>query len=186
MIPKNKQVSCGYGFGSAFALVVGFWLAQVVFASATTGPSTAPSAGDAIVLHIGGEVPHPLGLSLDQLADLDHVTESITDRQGNPITYRGIPMQKVLELAGLKFHGMSTARSAAGMYLVVEGADGYKVVFSLAELDGQFRKSAVMLADGENGKPLDAASGPLKIVAPEDAVHARWVHQVVSLTVAEP
>ncbi|HEX4053810.1 MAG TPA: molybdopterin-dependent oxidoreductase [Tepidisphaeraceae bacterium] len=149
-----------------------------------TRPSTMPS-GDAAVLHVAGKVPHPLSLSLDQLADLDHVTVTIPTHTGKS-TYRGIPLETILKLAGLQFGDMASARSAAGMCLVVQGADGYKAVFSLAELDSQFLRHLVMLADQENGKPLDAAVGPLRIIAPDEAVHARWVHRVISLTVAEP
>jgi DMSO/TMAO reductase YedYZ molybdopterin-dependent catalytic subunit len=169
---------------AAIILLVLCGISSRAAAEPTTQPSTQP--GDAVLLHVGGKVPHPLNLSLDQLVDLQHITETVADRKGNSLSYRGIPLEIILKLAGLKFGGMSTARAAAGMCLIAKGADGYKAVFSLAELDGQFRKSLVILADRENGKPFDSASGPLKIVAPDDAIHARWVHRVVSITVAEP
>ncbi|MGD0463082.1 MAG: hypothetical protein ABSB74_11410 [Tepidisphaeraceae bacterium] len=44
----------------------------------------------------------------------------------------------------------------------------------------------MILADGRDGKPLDRAMDPLRIIAPDEAVHARWVRQVRSVTVAEP
>lgn len=150
--------------------------------SAATQPSTAPGAA----LQVLGKVPHPLSLSLDQLAAFDHVTVNVNDRKGNPVSYRGVPLEEILKAAGVQFGQMSTARSDAAMCLVVSAADGYKVLFSLAELDPQFQKHLVVLADEQNGKPLDPAFGPLRIIAPDEAVHARWVRQVLSLTVAEP
>jgi DMSO/TMAO reductase YedYZ molybdopterin-dependent catalytic subunit len=147
-----------------------------------TQPSTAPSGN----LQVVGKVPHPLTLSLDQLAALDHVTITLKDRHGQQINYSGIPLEEILKAAGLQFGQMSSARSAAGMCVVVTASDGYKVVFSMAELDSQFQKHLVILVDQENGKPLDAVVGPLRIIAPDEAIHARWIRQVISLTVAEP
>ncbi len=150
--------------------------------SAATQPSPTPAAA----LRIIGKVQHPLTLSLDQLAALDHVTVNVVDRKGNPVTYRGVPLLEILKAAGLRFGKMSAARADAAMCVVVGAADGYKALFSLAELDPQFQKHLVILADQENGKPLDTAVGPLRIIAPDEAIHARWVRQVLTLTVAEP
>jgi DMSO/TMAO reductase YedYZ molybdopterin-dependent catalytic subunit len=146
--------------------------------------ATQPSAPTS--LQVIGKVPTPLTLSMDQLAALDHVTVTAKNHKGDPVTYRGIPLVAILKAAGMSFDKMSAARAAAGMCVVVTGADGYKVVFSVAELDPQFEDRSIILADAQDGKPLDAAHGPLQIIAPDEAAHGRWVHQVVSLTVAQP
>jgi hypothetical protein len=46
------------------------------------------------------------------------------------------------------------------IYVVAEAADGYRVVFSLAELDPGIRDSDVIVADTLDGTPLDAKHGP--------------------------
>jgi hypothetical protein len=67
--------------------------------------------------------------------------------------------------------------------LLVEAADGYKVIFALAEIDPAFATREIVLADKRNGKPLDAKEGPPRVVAPGDKRPARWVRQVTSLRI---
>ena len=59
-------------------------------------------------------------------------------------------------------------------------------VFSLVELDPARTGPPVLLADRRDGKPLEAAEGPLRLIAPEDARPVRWVRQVASLRVVRP
>ena len=49
--------------------------------------------------------------------------------------------------------------------LLVEAADGYKAIFTLAEIDPAFASREVILADKRDGKPLDAREGPFRMVA---------------------
>ncbi len=67
--------------------------------------------------------------------------------------------------------------------LLIEAADGYKVVFALAELDPEFASREILLADKRDGKPLDAKQGPFRIVAPGDKRPARWIRQVTAFKV---
>jgi hypothetical protein len=67
---------------------------------------------------------------------------------------------------------------------LVEAADGYRVVFALAEADPAFATREIILADKRDGKPLDAREGPFRIVAPGDKRPARWVRQVIALKVS--
>jgi hypothetical protein len=69
------------------------------------------------------------------------------------------------------------------MYLVVEAADGYRVVFALPELDPACSNQMILLADRRDGKPLDSMDGPLRIVVPAEKRHSRWVRQVIALKV---
>lgn len=64
---------------------------------------------------------------------------------------------------------------------MVEAADGDRAVFSIPELDPAFTDRVVLLADRREGKPLDEKAGPLRIVAPGEKRHSRWVRQVVAL-----
>jgi hypothetical protein len=63
-------------------------------------------------------------------------------------------------------------------YIVAEGSDGYRVVFSAAELNSSFESSYVIVADSLNNAPLGADEGPFKIVAPHDRRPARWVRML--------
>jgi hypothetical protein len=67
-------------------------------------------------------------------------------------------------------------------YVLAEASDGYRVVFSLAELDPDFVDSDVVVADTLDGVPLDSVQGPFKMIAPHDKRQARWVRMLKSLT----
>ena len=69
------------------------------------------------------------------------------------------------------------------LVVVAEASDGYRAAFSLAELDGDFAGTQVIVADTEDGKPLDAQHGPLRLVVPGDKRQGRWVRMLKSITV---
>jgi DMSO/TMAO reductase YedYZ molybdopterin-dependent catalytic subunit len=68
-------------------------------------------------------------------------------------------------------------------YVLAEGSDGYRVTFSLAELDSDFEESEVIVADTVNGAPLGGKLGPLRLVVPHDKRPARWVRMLQSIKV---
>jgi hypothetical protein len=68
-------------------------------------------------------------------------------------------------------------------YVQADASDGYRVIFSLPELDADFQDSEVIVADTMNGAPLDDKAGPFRIVAPHDKRPARWIRMLRSLTV---
>jgi hypothetical protein len=53
-------------------------------------------------------------------------------------------------------------------YVIAEAEDGYRVVFSLAELDSGILESEVLVADTMDGAPLAGKLGPLRLVAPHE------------------
>ena len=65
--------------------------------------------------------------------------------------------------------------------VVVEARDGYRVAFTLGELDPLLGKAEVVLADRCNGTMLDEADGPFRIAVQGDQRGARSVRQAVSL-----
>jgi hypothetical protein len=68
-------------------------------------------------------------------------------------------------------------------YVVVTGADGYRVVFALAELDAAFTGRAVILADSRDGGALPPNAAPFQLIVPGEKRPARWVRQVVAIEV---
>jgi len=77
---------------------------------------------------------------------------------------------------GKELHGEALAN-----YIVATGSDGYQAVLALAEVDPSFHPGEVLVADTMDGKPLDAHSGPLKLVVTEDKRPARSVRNLVSI-----
>jgi len=79
--------------------------------------------------------------------------------------------------SGEKLRGKDLA-----LYVRVRAADGYQVVYALAELDPLFRGDDVPLLTHQcEGKPLDAKDGPFRIVAPGEKRPARWIRQVTAI-----
>ncbi len=105
-----------------------------------------------------------------------------TDPDASVATYDGVALADIVRAAGAKV-GDAVRGSAARAYVVVHASDGYVAVFSLAELRGAENRCTPILADARDGMPLAAAVGPLRVVAPCDLTHARWVHGVVSLSI---
>ena len=68
-------------------------------------------------------------------------------------------------------------------YLIAEAKDGYRVVFSLAELDPIFSDSTVLLADTADGKPMSGDRGPFRLITPKDKKPARSVRMLTKLEV---
>lgn len=75
--------------------------------------------------------------------------------------------------------------SALMMTVVVEARDGYRVAFSLGELDPLLGKAEVVLADRCNGAALTDEDGPFRLAVAGDTRGARSVRQVVSVRLAE-
>jgi DMSO/TMAO reductase YedYZ molybdopterin-dependent catalytic subunit len=68
-------------------------------------------------------------------------------------------------------------------YILAEAEDGYRVIFSLAELDSGILESEVMVADTMDGAPIGPKQGPFRLVAPHEKRPARWVRMLKSITV---
>lgn len=99
-------------------------------------------------------------------------------------TFEGVALKDVLAKAGVEFgHSMSGKRLAS--CLLVEAADGYRVVIALPEIDPDFTDKQIVLAFQQDGKPLDAKAGPYRIVIPDEKRMARWVRQVTKLKIVD-
>jgi hypothetical protein len=95
-------------------------------------------------------------------------------------TYVGVRVADLLAKMGAPL-GKELRGMALSSYLVAIGSDGYETVIALAEVDPSFHTGEVIVADTMNGQPLDAKSGPFKLVVTEDKRPARWVRNLVSI-----
>lgn len=99
--------------------------------------------------------------------------------------YEGVLPEELLRRAGAPQHEQLRGSHMAN-YVLAEAEDGYKVVFSLAELDSGILESEVIVADTMDGAALGPKEGPFKIVAPHEKRPARWVRMLKSITVIGP
>jgi hypothetical protein len=102
----------------------------------------------------------------------------------NSATFEGVSLKAVLEKAGVGF-GESLKGKRLASYLLVEAADGYRVVMALPEIDPAFTDRETVLAFLKNGKPLDEHEGPYRLVIPDEKRMARWVRQVTALRIVD-
>jgi len=114
------------------------------------------------------------------LAALPHKTVTVLDEHTKVNqSYSGVPLMELLTRLGVsdKLHGKDLR-----FYLVVEGADGYKAVYSVAEVNPIEHDGTVIVADALDGKALQTA-GPLQLVASGDKHPARWVRNLATVRV---
>ena len=86
---------------------------------------------------------------------LPHVT--VTTHDSDTTNYEGVTLNAVLEKAGVEFEESLRGKRMASC-LVVEAADGYRVVIAKKE-------------------------GPYRMVIPDEKRMARWVRQVTTLKI---
>jgi hypothetical protein len=151
------------------------------------GPVTVypPSEKDSLLISLG-PYHDDVRLKPAEFKALPHTTITIHNSHSNvDETYSGVPLAELLARfsapLGKELHGIALTH-----YVVAAGSDGYEAVLSLAEVDPSFHPGDVIVADSMNGKPLDAKSGPFKLVVSEDKRPARSVHNLISLQLKSP
>lgn len=128
-------------------------------------------AGPLAAMGLGAATAVPLatqGLARQSVAWTDH---------GEARTCSGVWLRDVLARAGAA-SGDAVRGPALSTMVMVEAADGYRVVFSLGEIDARLGNARLLLADRCGGEPLDDANGPLRLVAADELRGARSVRQV--------
>jgi hypothetical protein len=86
-------------------------------------------------------------------------------------TYQGVELSLLLARLNAPLEQKLRGKALA-MYVVAEGADKYRALYSLAEVDPAFHNGTVIVADREGGQPI-TRDGPFKLVNTEDKRPAR-------------
>jgi hypothetical protein len=170
-------------------------LSQQLTVQIESGKQTILSRSDIEALpHVTGNVPVNMNAGANTKpnangnaninADTGAAATSATTSASISANYEGVPLRALLEKAGATF-GETIRGKRLASYLLVEAADGYRVVIALPELDPAFTEKQVILAVLKDGKPLDAKEGPYRIMIPDEKRMARWVRQVSSLKIME-
>jgi len=123
-------------------------------------------------------------LSRADLEALPHIKVTASEHSSGPVVFEGVSLKSVLEKAGVTF-GEAMKGPRLANCLLVEAADGYRVVLALPELDPAFTDKQTALVFLRDGKPLGEKEGPYRIVIPDDKRMARWVRQVTALKIVE-
>jgi DMSO/TMAO reductase YedYZ molybdopterin-dependent catalytic subunit len=149
-------------------------LAPKAHAQATPAPAE---------LRISGAVSTPLVLTVADLKKMQRKTLTVVYPHSKKTeTYEGVLLEELLRKAGVA-QGEHLRGPAMATYVIAGAEDGYRVIFSLAELDSGILESEVIVADTMDGAALADKEGPFRLVAPHEKRPARWVRMLKSITV---
>ena len=133
-------------------------------------------------LLVRGDPGQERKFSLDEIAKLPRFSVRAKDEKGKESVWEGTSLYQVLLASGVKF-GEALRGQRMAEYFLVEAMDGYRVAFTLPEIDPEFADLRFLLADRRDGAALGEFEGPLRVIVPHEKRHARWVRRVVSLSI---
>lgn len=159
----------------------------LLLAACTGAGAVTPEPAQAAHGHASSA--QPLLLPSPMMVPLDAATLAALPRQsargsahGQALDCEGVALVDLLRATGAMPAEPLRGAQLTG-YVRVEARDGYRALFSLAELDPTLGGGTVYLVDRCNGVALGDDSGPLRLLAPGEARPARWVRQVDAITV---
>ncbi|HTX39866.1 MAG TPA: molybdopterin-dependent oxidoreductase [Bryobacteraceae bacterium] len=123
-----------------------------------------------------------LTLTLSDLAGMPRTKVQVRTHDNQDHTYEGVPLFEILKRAGVP-SGEALRGTLLTRYLVMTAHDGYRVLFSLPELDPAFSDTHALLADRMDGAPLPSQQGPFRLVIPGEKREARWIRMVERIDV---
>ncbi|WP_407571938.1 molybdopterin-dependent oxidoreductase [Deinococcus altitudinis] len=169
----------------AAALLGGPVFAQTTPAAAATTAAPAPVPTAVTVITLSGQMTTPRSFVLADLQALSSQECSLTSMAaGKSVshTFKGVLLSDLLTAAKPTFDpGIKNA--SLGWYVLAQGADGYSALFSWGEIDPGFGNRGVLLAYEQDGQPLPAADGAVRLVVPGDLKGGRYVSNLVRPTV---
>ena len=150
--------------------------------SQTVQTVTVPNSKASLL--VTGDPHHaPLNLTLAEFRALPHVDVKVHNGHANADeTYSGVPLAVLLAKVDAPL-GEKLRGKALTSYVVATGSDGYSVVLSPAEVDPSFHDGQIVVADARDGQPL-TISGPYQLIVSEDKRPARWVKNLITISVA--
>ena len=167
-------------FVAAAALATVAFVSSATLAQSPPPPAQAQSGPSSLL--ITGAVSQDLKLSLDDIKKLPRKSVTTKGHDEQMHQYDGVPIGTLLAKAGVP-QGSALRGKSMALVVVAEGSDGYRAVFSVAELDDDFAGEAVLVVDSIDGQPLGPDQGPLRLVVPADKRQARSVRMLKSLTI---
>jgi DMSO/TMAO reductase YedYZ molybdopterin-dependent catalytic subunit len=94
--------------------------------------TASSAASEPFRLTVSGDVKNPLSLSLDDVRQLPRKTITVANEHaGENELYEGTSLAGLLKQAGA-VQGAQLRGKAMATYVVAEGSDGYRVIYSLA------------------------------------------------------
>jgi hypothetical protein len=99
--------------------------------------------------------------------------------------FSGVAVSEVLTCVGAP-SGEKLRGGALRQIIIFRARDAYAVSFALADFDANYSDRTIFLADEEDGAPLSATAGPLRLIVPGDKKAARWERMVTNIEIVDP
>jgi DMSO/TMAO reductase YedYZ molybdopterin-dependent catalytic subunit len=173
-------------------VVAGFVVLLLAGCGSKPRPASAAEsrAGDPARITVTGDLPSTGSLGIDDLAAMP-AEDFEWQHDGVTKPMRGVPMEAVLRKYGWdvgpggKDVQPRDRRPGWRRAIVVTAADGFRAVFSSAEVTAENGPSKVFVVWQEDGKPLEAPVGPIRLLVPTDKKGSRSVRAVAGIRVMD-
>jgi len=144
-------------------------------------PSVRSQSAPAVV--VAGDVSAPLHLTAMDLGNMPRGKVAF-HANGVETVYEGVWLSDVLKKAGVPI-GPELRGNALAAYVLASASDGYRVLFSVGEIDPDVTDNQYLLADRMNDKPLPEGDGPFRLVLPKDKRGVRSVRLLTKIEVVQ-
>ncbi len=157
------------------------WAASL-FTALLMAASVAAGQSPSASLRLIGLDGTTRALDLQALRALPQVSVVDSSPATGVSRFRGPTVRTLVSLVGAP-QGHDLRGPSMTLVVLAEARDGYKVAYSLGELDEQFGARAAIVTLSEDDHPLSDEDGPLRIIVPGESHHARWIRQLTTLRV---
>ncbi|WP_233511221.1 molybdopterin-dependent oxidoreductase [Dyella psychrodurans] len=148
---------------------------------AIAAPSSDSTTSQSIRLLVDGKAP--VVLDRASLSALPRASVTASAHHEPPSQWQGVALEDILRKANVP-SGEQLRGKAMTTLVRITASDHYQVVFTLAELDPMLGNTQVILADTQDGHPLNKG-GPFRLIVPGDKRPARWIRSVATIEVAQ-
>ncbi len=157
----------------------GAQMAAAPAASAAKGPLAPLSESLTVTVHGKSRT-----FSVTELEAMPQKTLRVhNEHSGKDESYTGVLLSDLLAKCGLTFT-KDTQKEFLHSTVRMEGTDKYYVYYSAAEISGELHTGSVIVAIKLNDGTL-GIDGKFRMVSSEDSKPARWLRNMVSITVTE-
>jgi DMSO/TMAO reductase YedYZ molybdopterin-dependent catalytic subunit len=132
-------------------------------------------------IRVTGDVEREMTFTAEDLAKMQRA--AVSNRNNSDArAWEGVWLIDILKKAGVPA-GPTLRGSALTTYVVVSASDGYRVLFSLAELDPEMTDSQFLVADTAGGRSFISEGESFRLVVPKDKQGARSVRMITKIEV---
>jgi hypothetical protein len=161
-----------------------FYIVVIALPTGDRHRANANDKSDAASVQIVALDDTAITVTAGEMKNLPRTSVEVADRSGRVVKYSGVAVHQLLAKVNAPL-GEELRGEALRCFVAIKAKDEYRVVFALCELDPAFTDRVVLLADEQDGKPLEEDIGPFQIIVPGEKRRARWVRQVDRIRVME-